>query len=92
MKISEDNFPTNANPTSQPQHQFVETLARSGKSNHTIKAYSADLTDFFRWFGVRASDPSLAAIDSQDILSYRENMQVRHQKPATINRRLKTLY
>jgi hypothetical protein len=57
MKISEDNFSTIANPTSQPQSRFIETLARSGKSVHTIKAYSVS-QDVVVWLFVTFDEPN----------------------------------
>jgi len=66
-------------------------LARVGKSTHTIRAYSHDLTSFARWWEQttgQAFNPQ--AVDSPDIQEYRGYLQRQHST-ATVNRRLKGL-
>jgi site-specific recombinase XerD len=69
--------------------QYREYLVRVGKSPHTVKAYSQDLTAFARWFEqTNGEDFSPRVIDPRDIQDYKGHLMVRGRAPATINRRL----
>jgi len=69
--------------------QYIESLARVGKSAHTVKAYRMDLAAFAQWFEQttgRAFEPH--AVDPRDITEYRGYQLRQGAKPATVNRRL----
>jgi len=69
--------------------QYSESLARVGKSAHTVKAYRMDLAAFARWFEQttgRVFEPQ--AVDPRDITEYRGYLLRQGSQPTTVNRRL----
>jgi site-specific recombinase XerD len=77
------------NPILETYRKHLQTL---GKSIHTVKAYTHDLTSFAHWFAQTmgdAFDPQ--AIGPRDIAEYRSYLLTRGKKPATVNRRLVAL-
>jgi site-specific recombinase XerD len=76
-------------PILQTYSKHLETV---GKSVHTVKAYTHDLTGFAHWFAQitgDAFDPQV--IGPHDIAEYRSYLLTRRKKPATVNRRLVAL-
>jgi len=76
-------------PVVETYSQHLQTL---GKSVHTVKAYTHDLTGFAQWFAQttgEAFDPQ--AVGPRDIAGYRSYLLTRGNKPATVNRRLVAL-
>lgn len=72
--------------------QYESYLADSGKSPHTLRAYSQDLAHFAAWLEQstgEAFDPQ--AVNPRDITEYRSYLITRGRKPATVNRRLVAL-
>ncbi|KKN21378.1 hypothetical protein LCGC14_0925950 [marine sediment metagenome] len=72
--------------------QYATYLADSGKSPHTLRAYTQDLANFAAWFEQttgEAFDPQ--AVNPRDITEYRGFLITRGRKPATVNRRLVAL-
>ena len=68
---------------------YQDYLYDHDKSEHTIRAYMADLRLFSDWFR-RATGESVAPdnITPMDVIDYRNAMLREHKKPATINRTL----
>ena len=68
---------------------YQDYLHDHDKSEHTIRAYLADLRLFSEWFQ-RITGESTAPdnITPMDIIDYRNAMLREHKKPATINRTL----
>jgi site-specific recombinase XerD len=71
---------------------YTKYLQTTGKSMHTVKAYTHDLAGFAHWFSQTTGD----AFDPQtispcDIAEYRSYLLTRGKKPATVNRRLVAL-
>ena len=73
--------------------QFKDYLRKRDRSEVTIKGYCYDLQQFARWFGqTNGRPPTPATITPTDVKEYRAYMQnVKGHKPATINRRLRSL-
>jgi site-specific recombinase XerD len=69
--------------------QYREYLERVGKSPHTVKAYSQDVSAFARWFEQTNGEGfNPQVIDPRDIQDYKSYLMVRGRAPATVNRRL----
>jgi integrase/recombinase XerC len=71
---------------------FLGERARRNDSAHTLRSYSADLREFLEYFSPPGSQPPPLA--EFDLLSLREwlgHLYDRHQKPATIRRKLASL-
>jgi integrase/recombinase XerC len=69
--------------------QYQDYLTRVGKSLHTVKAYSNDLTSFVRWWEQTiGKDFDPRAVDPRDIQEYKGYLMRQGLTPATINRRL----
>ena len=68
---------------------YQDYLYDHDKSEHTIRAYMADLRLFSDWFRRNAGE-SVAPdnITPMDVIDYRNAMLREHKKPATINRTL----
>ena len=68
---------------------YQDYLYDHDKSEHTIRAYMADLRLFSDWFR-RATGESVTPdnITPMDVIDYRNAMLREHKKPATINRTL----
>lgn len=68
---------------------YQDCLHDQDKSEHTIKAYMADLRLFSDWFH-RTTGESVTPenITPMDVIDYRNAMLREHKKPATINRTL----
>ena len=68
---------------------YQDCLHDQDKSEHTIKAYMADLRLFSDWFHRTTGEPVTAEnITPMDVIDYRNAMLREHKKPATINRTL----
>ena len=68
---------------------YQDYLHDNDKSEHTIKAYMADLRLFSDWFQRTTGEPVTAEnITPMDVIDYRNAMLREHKKPATINRTL----
>src|SRR5688572_19506324 len=71
---------------------YSKHLQALGKSLHTVKAYTHDLTGFAHWFAQTTGDAfDPQAIGPRDIAEYRSHLITRGKKPATVNRRLVAL-
>jgi site-specific recombinase XerD len=71
---------------------YSKHLQTLGKSVHTVKAYTHDLTGFAQWFAQTTGDAfDPQAIGPRDIAEYRSYQLTRGKKPATVNRRLVAL-
>jgi integrase/recombinase XerC len=69
--------------------QYRDHLTRAGKSSHTIKAYSHDVSAFAQWWeGTYGQTFNPQAVTSPDIQEYRGHLVRGGLKPATVNRRL----
>ena len=71
---------------------FLGERARRNDSEHTLRNYAADLSEFLEYFSPPDSGPP--ALDGIDLLSLREwlgHLYDREQKPATIRRKLASL-
>ena len=68
---------------------YQDYLHDYDKSEHTIKAYMADLRLFADWFQRTTGEPITPEnITPMDVIDYRNAMLREHKKPATINRTL----
>ena len=71
---------------------FLGERARRNDSPHTLRNYGADLREFLEYFSPPGNEPP--ALGGIDLLSLREwlgHLYARHQKPATIRRKLASL-
>jgi site-specific recombinase XerD len=73
--------------------RFESELARQGKSAATQRGYLSDLRDFAAWVEHTYGEPfDPRRLVREDVRAYRSHLlTVRHQKPATINRKLASL-
>lgn len=73
--------------------QFGQHLVATGKSSHTIKAYTRDVRLFSEWLDqTNGRELSPARITPIDIREYRSYLlTVKNRKPATVNRKLSSL-
>jgi site-specific recombinase XerD len=73
--------------------QFRDHLVATGKSSHTIKAYTRDVRLFARWFdrtnGKGLTPSGITPIDVREYRSYL--LTVKNYKPATVNRKLSSI-
>ena len=70
-------------------HDYQAYLERIGKSSHTVKAYTQDLTGFARWYEHTTGEVlSPQAVDPREIAEYRGYLIRTGAKPATVNRKL----
>ena len=68
---------------------YQDYLHDNDKSEHTIRAYMADLRLFSQWFQRASGEPTTPEnITPMDVIDYRNAMLRDHKKPATINRTL----
>jgi site-specific recombinase XerD len=69
--------------------RFESELARQGKSAATQRGYLSDLRDFAAWVEQTYGEPfDPRRLVREDVRAYRSRLlTVRHQKPATINRK-----
>lgn len=68
---------------------YQDYLHDNDKSEHTIRAYMADLRMFSDWFQRTTAEPVTPEnITPIDVIDYRNAMLKEHKKPATINRTL----
>jgi integrase/recombinase XerC len=77
---------------SQAIEDFLGERARRNDSEHTLRNYRADLSEFLEYFSPPGSAPP--ALEAIDLLSLREwlaHLYDRRQKPATIRRKLASL-
>jgi integrase/recombinase XerC len=77
---------------SQAIEDFLGERARRNDSEHTLRNYRADLSEFLEYFSPLGSAPP--ALEAIDLLSLREwlaHLYDRRQKPATIRRKLASL-
>lgn len=64
-------------------------LSRVGKSSHTVKAYTRDLSAFAQWWQQTNGEVfNLQTVTSQDIQEYKKFLTRQGSKSSTINRRL----
>ena len=73
--------------------QFGDHLVATGKSPHTIEAYTRDVRLFAKWFD-RTNGKGLTPdrITPIDVREYRSHLlTVKNYKPATINRKLSSI-
>jgi len=75
------------------QDQFRDHLVATGKSDHTIEAYTRDVRLFSEWFDqINGRDLTLQRITPVDVREYRTHMlTVENYKPATVNRKLSSI-
>jgi integrase/recombinase XerC len=76
----------------QAIEDFLGDRARRNDSEHTLRNYGADLSEFLEYFSPPGSGPP--ELNSIDLLSLREwlgHLYDREQKPATIRRKLASL-
>jgi len=77
------------------QTQLLEAyqtyLARSGKSEHTLKAYLSDARAFWKWHRHVTDTPDALSVDPRDIQDYRAYLAAQGRATGTINRRLNAL-
>jgi site-specific recombinase XerD len=76
----------------QAIEDFLGERSRRNDSEHTLRNYGADLSEFLEYFSPPGSGPP--ELSSIDLLSLREwlgHLYDREQKPATIRRKLASL-
>lgn len=73
--------------------QFKSELARQGKSAATQRGYLSGLRDFAAWVEQTYGEPfDPRRLVREDVRAYRSHLlNVKRQKPATINRKLASL-
>jgi integrase/recombinase XerC len=77
---------------SQAIEDFLGERARRNDSEHTLRNYGADLSEFLEYFSPPgSSSPALNAIDLLSLREWLGHLYDREQKPATIRRKLASL-
>ncbi len=72
--------------------EFLGERSRRNDSEHTLRNYGADLTEFLEYFSPPGTDPpALAAIDLLSLREWLSHLYGREQRPATIRRKLASL-
>jgi len=86
--VTQDNATTNTLLT-----DFATFLKSRGRSEHSLRAYRSDVSQFTIWFHQHTQEPfSLAAVTDQDVVDWVDHLsRVRHAMPATVNRKLAAL-
>lgn len=80
-------IPTQALTVStEPSTDYILSFIRNQSCFNTKRDYKAEITLFYRTVGKRASEVAL-----QDLLSYKESLEQRSLKPATISKKLTVL-
>jgi site-specific recombinase XerD len=73
--------------------RFGDHLVATGKSSHTVKAYTRDVRLFSEWFdqtnGKGLTPSGITPIDVREYRSYL--LTVKNYKPATVNRKLSSI-
>jgi integrase/recombinase XerC len=71
---------------------FLGERARRNDSQHTLRNYGADLSEFLEYFSPPGAEPpALAGIDLLSLREWLGHLYGRDQKPATIRRKLASL-
>ena len=71
---------------------FAEHLRGADRSEHTVEAYTGDVTAFFAWLAERLGrTPEPVEVTFFDLQKYRQSLIDQGRKPAGINRRLAAL-
>jgi len=72
---------------------FAAWLKSRGRSEHSLRAYRSDVSQFATWFHQHTQELfGLAAVTDQDVVDWVDHLsRVRHAMPATVNRKLAAL-
>lgn len=72
---------------------FATWLRSRGRSEHSLRAYRSDVSQFTIWFHQHTQELfSLTAVTDQDVVDWVDNLsRARHAMPATVNRKLAAL-
>ncbi len=86
--MTQDNATTDALLT-----DFATWLKSRGRSEHSLRAYHSDVSQFTIWFHQHTQELfSLAAVTDQDVVDWVDHLsRVGHAMPATVNRKLAAL-
>ncbi|MDI3535354.1 MAG: hypothetical protein PWQ82_1719 [Thermosediminibacterales bacterium] len=72
--------------------KFEVYLREKDASSFTVRAYLSDLKKFIKWYRDTADElPKADIIGPLDIAEFKRHLQNQNQKPATINRALRSL-
>ncbi len=71
---------------------YLDSLARSNESPHTLRNYGADLREFTAYFSPEGAEPpNLAEFDVLTLREWLAHLYDREQQPATIRRKMASL-
>jgi len=73
----------------QRLEKYRAHLARSGKSEHTLKAYLSDVRAFLKWYRHVTDTPDTLSVDPRDIQDYRAYLVLSFETLSPLQKKLR---